>query len=173
METQFRKVLCSERLPDRHIRHRKISITVPVFDIKDEFLGGDAYNFEFGHWIENQPEFRRGGIVNYWLEELYRLTADSIHAAYTKPVREERIKELWNEFSESDEFINSFSYVFIRGFKVALKEIRMQQRQVKQIEAQPREVLDKCNCPICDSDDVFSFQQTHYKCRSCDYRFTK
>ena len=110
METQFRKVLCSERLPDRHIRHRKISITVPVFDIKDEFLGGDAYNFEFGHWIENQPEFRRGGIVNYWLEE---------------------------------------------------------------IEAQPKEVLDKCNCPICDSDDVFSFKQTSHKCRSCDYRFTK
>ena len=43
----------------------------------------------------------------------------------------------------------------------------------EEIEAQPKEVLDKCNCPICDSDDVFSFQQTHYKCRSCDYRFTK
>ena len=99
----------------------------------------------------------------------------------------------------------------------------LQQRQVKQIEAQPREVTvdefedllfkrkvcdyrdrqpgfghrrEHCKrlakflhkliygdspnkvkepsmCPICGSDDTFSFQQGCHKCRSCDYRFTK
>ncbi len=157
METQFRKVLCSERLPDRHIRHRKISITVPVFDIKDEFLGGDAYNFEFGHWIENQPEFRRGGIVNYWLEE--------IEAQSTEPVSEEAMMTKAKEFLNGDtpdiqKGVNTMHWAAYRMAKFALY---MQQRQV----------IDKCDCPICGSDDTFSFQQGCHKCRSCDYRFTK
>lgn len=43
----------------------------------------------------------------------------------------------------------------------------------EEIEAQPREVPDKRDCPICGSDDTFSFKQTCHKCKSCDYRFTK
>ena len=34
-------------------------------------------------------------------------------------------------------------------------------------------VSEEENCPMCGSDDMFSFQQICYKCRSCDYRFTK
>ncbi len=37
---------------------------------------------------------------------------------------------------------------------------------------QPLKVAKVDECPICGSDDLFSFQQTHYKCRECDYKFT-
>ncbi|KKM64872.1 hypothetical protein LCGC14_1496950 [marine sediment metagenome] len=37
---------------------------------------------------------------------------------------------------------------------------------------QMRKVAKVDECPICGSDDLFSFQQTHYKCRECDCKFT-
>ncbi len=52
------------------------------------------------------------------------------------------------------------------------KEWMKKNLRLEEIEAPTREVLDKCNCPMCSSDDIFSFQ-TRHKCRSCDYKFTK
>ena len=146
--------------------------------------------------------------------DLTNVESDKVpHFAQAKPVSKERIQKFKDAMNKAywSGKNNETSPELDKLIKAALKEIGMQQRQVKQIskgrieefklvseekiqiildkgdyvqhrdgttaqaivELQQRQVPDKRDCPICGSDDMFSFQQTHYKCRSCDYRFTK
>ena len=152
--------------------------------------------------------------------------ADLINALYTEPVSEEAMMTKAKEFLNGDtpDIQKGVKTMHWAAYRMAKFALYMQQRQVKQIEAQPRKVeeieslletyekkwdnkkgkflplgtfqRDKVKgaaqaihnliygdspnkvkepsmCPICGSDDTFSFQQGCHKCRSCDYRFTK
>ena len=81
------------------------------------------------------------------------------YAPYTEPVSEEEIDYAAHEAASKI------------GANTSSNESKYFKKGAKWL--QQRQVIDKCDCPLCGSDDMFSFQQTCHKCRSCDYRFTK
>jgi len=81
------------------------------------------------------------------------------YALYTELVSEEEIENAAHEAASKI------------GANTSSNESKYFKKGAKWL--QQRQVIDKCDCPICGSDDTFSFQQGCHKCRTCDYRFTK
>jgi len=98
---------------------------------------------------------------------------------YTEPVSEGEIEDVLSEY-RVNVFLNTPEENCDENTEEAWKSRRVQQKK-KLAQAihkliygdSPNKVKEPSMCPICDSDDVFSFKQTSHKCRSCDYRFTK
>ena len=101
-----------------------------------------------------------------WLLDLKKLPYDTLlyewmdeYALYTELVSEKEIDYAAHEAASKI------------GANTSSNESKYFKKGAKWL--QQRQVIDKCDCPMCGSDDMFSFQQTSHKCRSCDYRFTK
>ena len=89
----------------------------------------------------------------------YSSVATKINALYTELVSEKEIDYAAHEAASKI------------GANTSSNESKYFKKGAKWL--QQRQVIDKCDCPICGSDDTFSFQQGCHKCRTCDYRFTK